>query len=512
MSKKSLKNPRTGKKIKFGGPTHLRLIEKGILDKLGEEKTKNIKYIKYDKDEVVNVYMDYSVTKDGVKYQMVNLPERADQIVSSNISSKSKAEKMIKIFRDFRYQNTVIREKVDYYFDKISVSDLTNKFVEAQKLFARSNLKEGRKEILSVFSDFRFRRSGHAKYIIIESILKTPKKEIEIRYGQDKTKTNFDLIHDSATPLYAKYEDFDRRIPLGGDYVLKDDFEILELAIKHDEVMFLQFLVAANINIIKKKDSGLYNRLVKYIDDNLENSLKLELGVFSIILKASDLGKMEIDGLLLLGGIKKVLGMVYEDDYDYDAEDKIQEYVQNPEKGENYKNLLKELKMSYDPKKDSIAGFFQRIKSYVGSGVKLYPYILTFIDYDYRYKKKFRTSEMLISNDNTRKLLLDQIVDYYVKIMNMDTFSATQHLQEDIEDYFTNKKAFEFKDILNYKSTWDNVKYSQEDIKKTEVFLVKIKKDVEYLKKKAKVLKSIAPGGLEYLKVAKSFKERQKKK
>ncbi len=401
--------------------------------------------------QLVEFLTTYQVKNGKLDYDLVDLVEYAREINQSKDNTVDKTKEMGYIFDDFRYQNDrYIAEQVDTIFENIPHKDLITALNEAYKLY-RSNkyLPDKINKLLkTVFSDLRFLNNEQTKYDVVKWLLnKTPENE---EYGAFDFLTYGFVSMRIESNILKNYNYFNSRIPLKGEYIFQNDSDIIELAFQNEQNVLLSLMVAANIDELQKQDKHMLNRLTKHLDETLDYKKKYELwnklDQYSIIVKASDVGFFQaIDRKADINQkIRKKLDIWGSST----IEDEIKGFFKTEKGRQDYIKRVEELRKKYDVKYDlktgNIKAFLEKdaqrkSTNYYATGKILprYPYVIYYYyqPKDLNFEVSGHGFAMYFPNEKDRRKLLNQLIDYYVKIYDIDYKEALEMLIDDIERF-----------------------------------------------------------------------------
>ncbi len=556
---KKILNPLSERKINLGGPKHKQLIEEGILDANGVDirskkplkrtPKKAVKRITKPKStprkstpksttiNTENLLINYSIKDGRLTYELLDVIDRTKEIVESRASGKDKQLGVAKVFADFRYNNdSEIKKKVDSLFLKIPYGDLLKdltdiynfdpnkksrlsdkhrKKLEQEYRLRRKSVVIGI-ELGELFADLRYQKNEQAKFEIINKILSLTESPTESPVKpSDKTEQSAFVFISSAIRSEAQDANllfnyyFNQKIPLVGDYIFKNDYEIINKMIEREEDVFLIYLVFANLEKLKEKDLGLLNRLTRYLTNSPKKSTEQAGYHLNDIKKATDHSVIrEIDVMTFVRNEAIKMGRKEKVAMYVGSKSNTDEYLEKLKKNKPkvYEKLLKEYVIDYDPTKDTIATFLEKMKK---SNIFLrnedYNYYPKYTTYPYLKSVKMKKTEnwyewipgMLVPDDRKRKMVINQMVDYYEKKYEIDEVEALEYLKEDFGEHKPD----------------ETLRHVQSEIKKYpkhyKTFISKLNKDLAFLDSRIKNMEMFKPGAVGYLKTKQDFEKKQ---
>lgn len=476
-----------------------------------------------------NILIEYVISNGVLTYDLIDLITRTKEIVGSHASGKDKQRNMVNVFDDFRYNNdTETKREVDAEFLRIKYDDLLKDLVDiynfSKKKKSRLSVKYSKElknyslrishivgiELGELFADLRYRRNEQAKFDIISKVLSLTWKDRKNSTVSRKKQSAYEFIstlisHEAMKKnlIYNYY--FNQKIPLEGDYIFRGDYEIIDRMVEREEDVFLVYLVFANLEKLKEKDLGLLNRLARYLEYSPSRIVDGARKLLNDIQKATNYTYIqEIDVMALVR--REAKKMAQKDKVDTYGESDINKYLKKMKKSKPkiYEKLLKEYVITYDPHRDTIASFFEKMKesyayikredSHYGPRYTTYPYLEKMkIEDDW-----FLPPKMLVPDDSKRKMVINQIVDYYEKKYEIDREEALEYLKEDLEKHKPDK-------------TSRHVLYQMEKYPKLyQTFIEKLNKDITYLDSQIRSMAMFKPGAIGYIRTGKEFGKRQK--
>lgn len=459
---KAIKDFRSKKGVVSPKPKKTSPKTKGVSPKTKGVSSKTKKVTKKLETQLVQFLTTHQVKNGKLDYDLIDLVKHAREINQSKDKPVDKTKEMGYIFDDFRYQNDhYIKEQVDIIFENIPHQDLITALNEAYKLYRSGGkyLDKSTKvnELLkTIFSDLRFRKNEQTKYDVVKWLLnKTP---VNGGYGAFNFLSYGFIQMQIEQNILKNYNYFNSRIPLKGEYIFYNDSDIIELAFQNEQNVLLSLIVAANIDELQKQDKPMLNRLTKHFDETLDYKEKYKLwnnlNQYSIIVKASDVGffqaidrKADIDQK-----VGDELGLWGSDT----IEDKIKGFFETEKKRKDYikrvEGLRKKYDVRYDLKTGDLKAFLkkdaQRSSTYGGEKIlPRYPYVM----YYYYQPKDINIKVLFVHgfvmyfpNEKDRHKLLNQLLDYYVEIYDVEYKEALEMLMDGVE---------RFKDELSEKIT-----------------------------------------------------------
>lgn len=480
-----------------------------------------------------NILIEYSIVDGKLTYELIYPITKTKEIVGSHASGKDKQSSMGKVFADFRYINdTKTQREVNLEFLKIKYDDLLEDLVDIYNFFQKKKSglsvkypKESKDllfekrdavgiELGKLFADLRYRKNEQAKFDIISEVLTLTEKDQKHSTVSRKKESSFEFIsshiHREAMKknlIYNYY--FNQKIPLEGDYIFKNDYEIIDRMVENEEDVFLVYLVFANLEKLKEKDLGLLNRLARYIEYSPKHIGEYAYQHSREIKEAVDY--TWIQGIDIMALVRhEALKMAKKEKVHIYVRDKkeIWEYLEKMKenKPKVYEKLLKEHVIAYDPHIDTIASFLETMKEYnkyigreIGDYSKryaIYPYLKSVKPKDIWSS----LSEMLIPDDSKRKMVINQLVDYYEKKYEVDQVEAMEYLKEDLEKLRPDETSRHDKELMR--------KYPEH----FKIFTGKLNKDLAYLGSQIESMTKFKPGAIGFKKTKKEFEDKLPKK
>ena len=254
------------------------------------------------------------------------------------------------------------------------------------------------------------------------------------------------------------YDFLASHLNLDGEYITWNDWELINLAFDKEEDGWLLLLVVENIEILKTKDLPFFNRIAKHLYDHFHNDKNTKYrSPLTKIINYSQIG---------------IFDRFSTENFLYD--------LKKGNIGEFLDQQIKFYKYLY-PKYP-----YLNVKECSGDTSKVYGY------------------EMYFKNKKNRRLLLGQIIDYYMKIFELDNKEVTIMLAEDLEiSENIIIKSIDKMDKMDKMDTINKREETKKCVKATNKCLKDLEEDISWLKE----ISTLVPGEKKYKEVI----ERQKK-